>query len=316
LRSHFTPPGRLFYIIIKLRSSLARRPACAYTRREAGTTMAQDKFVQANGLRLHYLDYGGDHLPWLVCIHGFSGNAHNFDELAPHLCSRYHVLSLDVRGRGDSAWGPAREYLQQHYASDLNASLEVLGIDRISLIGTSMGGVISMMFAGGWPERVERLVLNDIGPEIDPAGGARISSYVSEAPDRFRDLGEVAAYYRSIDPRLGELPEDALREWSKWSVKPAPQGGLTWKMDPSIRRPPRGGAAQQRLDLWVPFARISCPILVVRGAQSDILAPLTARQMRTTHTDVTIAEIPGVGHAPSLTEPESLAALREFLQLA
>jgi len=279
-------------------------------------TMAQDKFVQANGLRLHYLDYGGDHLPWLVCIHGFSGNAHNFDELAPHLSSRYHVLSPDVRGRGDSAWGPAREYLQQHYASDLNATLEVLGIDRISLIGTSMGGVISMMFAGGWPERVERLVLNDIGPEIDPAGGARISSYLSEAPDHFRDLGEVATYYRSINPQLSELPEDALREWSRWSVKPAAQGGLTWKMDPSIRRPPRGGAAQQRLDLWVPFARISCPILVVRGAHSDILAPLTARQMRTTHTDVTIAEIPGVGHAPSLTEPESLAALREFLQLA
>ena len=172
-----------------------------------------------------------------------------------------------------------------------------------------------MMFAGGWPERVERLVLNDIGPEIDPAGGARISSYLSEAPDTFKDLGEVAAYYRSISPRMTEIPEDALREWAKWSVKPAPQGGLTWKMDPSIRRPPRGGAAQQRLDLWVPFARITCPILVVRGAQSDILAPLTARQMRTTHTDVTIAEIPGVGHAPSLTEPESLAALREFLQL-
>ena len=173
-----------------------------------------------------------------------------------------------------------------------------------------------MMFAGGWPERVERLVLNDIGPEIDSAGSARISSCVSEAPDTFKDLGEVAAYYRTVYPRTADMPEDALREWAKWSVKPAPQGGLTWKMDPSIRRPPRGGAAQQRLDLWVPFARISCPILVVRGSQSDILAPLTTRQMRTTHTDVTIAEIPEVGHAPSLIEPESLAALREFLRLA
>jgi pimeloyl-ACP methyl ester carboxylesterase len=279
-------------------------------------TMAEDKFINANGLRLHYLDYGGDHLPWLVCIHGFTGNAHNFDELAPHLSARYHVLSVDVRGRGDSAWGPAREYLHQHYANDLSAVLEALEIARTSLIGTSMGGVISMMFAGGWPERVERLVLNDIGPEIDSAGSARISSYVSEAPDTFKDLGEVAAYYRSVYPRMAEMPEDALREWAKWSVKPAPQGGLTWKMDPSIRRPPRGGAAQQRLDLWVPFARISCPILVVRGSQSDILAPLTTRQMRTTHTDVTVAEIPEVGHAPSLIEPESLAALREFLRLA
>lgn len=277
--------------------------------------MAQDKFVDANGLRLHYLDYGGDNLPWLVCIHGFTGNAHNFDALAPHLASGYHVIAIDVRGRGDSAWGPARDYLPQNYTTDLSEMLEALGIAKPTLIGTSMGGVISMMFAGGWPERVERLVLNDIGPETDPAGLARITSYVAEAPDKFGDLGEVAAYYRQNYPALAKAPEDSLRDLVKWSVKPGKDGGLVWKIDPSIRRPPRGGTSQQRLDLWVPFARISCPILVVRGADSDILSPLTARQMRTTHTDVTVAEIPGVGHAPTLTEPESLAALKAFLKL-
>ncbi len=278
--------------------------------------MAQDKFVEANGLRLHYLDFDGDGLPWLVCIHGLTGNSHNFDTLVPHLASRYHVLSIDVRGRGDSAWGPAKDYLPQNYATDLTATLDTLGIAKLTLIGTSMGGIVSMMFAGGWPERVERLVLNDIGPEIDPAGGARITSYVGEAPEKFNDLSEVVAYYRRFYPTKANTPEDELREWARWSVKPGPDGGLIWKMDPSIRRPPRGGAAQQRFDLWVPFARISCPILVVRGAESDILSPLTARQMRTTHTDVTVVEVPGVGHAPSLTEPESLAALSKFLQLS
>jgi pimeloyl-ACP methyl ester carboxylesterase len=277
--------------------------------------MAQDKFVEANGLRLHYLDHGGDGLPWLVCIHGFTGNAHNFDALAPHLASTYHVLAVDVRGRGDSAWGPAKEYLPQFYANDLAAMLDALGIAKPTLIGTSMGGVISMMFAGGWPERVQRLVLNDIGPETDPAGLARITSYVGEAPEKFADVGEVAAYYRKIYPLVATMPEDALREWAQWSVKPGPDGGLVWKMDPMIRRPLRGGAAQQRLDLWVPFARISCPILIVRGAQSDVLASLTARHMQTTHKDVTLVEVPEVGHAPSLTEPESLAALKEFLRL-
>jgi len=275
---------------------------------------ARDQFVEANGLRLHYLDYGGDG-PWLVCIHGFTGNAHNFDVLAPHLVARYHVLAIDVRGRGDSAWGPAKEYLPLHYANDLSAILEALGIAKPTLIGTSMGGIISMMFAGGWPERVARLVLNDIGPETDPVGSARIAAYVGEAPEEFGDLGQVTAYFRRIYPRMANLAEEDLREWAKWSVKPGPKGGLVWKMDPLIRRPPRGGAAQQRFDLWVPFARISCPILVVRGAESDVLAPLTARQMRTTHTDVTVAEIPGVGHAPSLIEPESLAALKTFLRL-
>jgi pimeloyl-ACP methyl ester carboxylesterase len=278
--------------------------------------MAQDKFIELSRLRLHYLDHGGDGLPWLICIHGLSGNAHNFDGLAPHLTSKYHVLALDVRGRGDSAWGPPNEYLPQHYTNDLVAILDCLGIERTTLIGTSMGGIISMMFAGGWPERVDRLVLNDIGPEFDPAGIARITSYMGEAPDKFADLGEVAAYYRKNYPPMATMPEDALREVVKWSVKPSADGALVWKMDPAIRRPTLGPAARQRVDLWVPFARISCPILVVRGAQSDILSALTARQMRTTHNDVSVVEIPGVGHAPSLVEPESLAALSQFLQLA
>jgi len=277
--------------------------------------MAQDKFVEVNGLRLHYLDWGGESMPWLVCLHGLTGNAHNFDALAPHLVRRYHVVAIDVRGRGDSAWGPPKEYLPQQYTSDLAAMLDALGIEKPTLIGTSMGGVISMMFAGGWPDRVERLVLNDIGPEIDPAGSARIASYVSESPDSFANLDEVAEYYRKNYPAMARMGRSELREMVKWSVKPDAGGGLTWKMDPAIRRPIRGGASQQRLDLWVPFARIMCPVLVIRGAESDILSPLTARQMRTAHTGVTVVEIPGVGHAPSLVEPESLAALRTFLGL-
>ncbi len=160
--------------------------------------MATDKFVNANGLRLHYLDYGNDGAPWLVCVHGLSGNAHNFDALAPHLAPKYHVISVDVRGRGDSQWGPPTEYLPQNYVTDLARMLEALGVARTSLIGTSMGGIISMTYAGGWPERVERLVLNDIGCEIDPEGVARIANYVGEAPERFDDLGGVVKYYAKI----------------------------------------------------------------------------------------------------------------------
>jgi pimeloyl-ACP methyl ester carboxylesterase len=113
--------------------------------------MAEDKFVHANGLKLHYLDHGSAGMPHLVCIHGLTGNAHNFDALAAHLARGYHVLSIDVRGRGDSAWGPAGEYLPQNYVSDLAAVLDALEIARVTLVGTSMGGIISLMFAGGWP---------------------------------------------------------------------------------------------------------------------------------------------------------------------
>jgi pimeloyl-ACP methyl ester carboxylesterase len=277
--------------------------------------MAEDKFVTANGLRLHYLDYGGAGKPALVCIHGLTGNAHSFDALARHVAAKYHALSIDVRGRGDSQWGPAGEYTPQNYLSDLASMLEQLAITRVTLIGTSMGGMISMLYAGGYRERVERVVLNDIGPDIDPAGIARITSYVGAAPERFADLGEVAAYFRTTYPPASRMPEDALREFVRWSVKPTADGGLTWKMDPAVRRPMRGGPAARPLDMWVPFARITAPVLVVRGAESDILSRSTCEKMKQVHPRTTVAEVAGVGHAPSLVEPESLAALREFLGL-
>jgi len=175
-----------------------------------------------------------------------------------------------------------------------------------------MGGIVSIMYAGGWPERVERLVLNDIGPEIAPAGVARIQAYLAETPERFDDIAEVAAYFRTNYPPLSKLPESDLREAVKWSVKPGPNGGLIWKSDPNIRRPPRGATTQNRLDLWVPFARINCPILILRGAESDLLAPDTVERMRKVLGTADSVEVPGVGHAPSLAEPEALAALRKF----
>jgi pimeloyl-ACP methyl ester carboxylesterase len=274
--------------------------------------MASDRFVNANGLRLHYIDYGNDGAPWVVCVHGLTGNAHNFDALAPHLAAKYHVISVDVRGRGDSNWGPPTEYLNQNYVTDLAKMLEGLGIARASLIGTSMGGIISMMYAGGWPERVERLVINDIGPEIDPAGMARIASYVGEAPERFKDIGEVVKYYKENYPAMAKLEDIVVADQVKWSVKPGTDGALAWKMDPNVRRPLRGATAQQRFDLWVPYARIACPTLIVRGADSDILDRGTASRMCKVLKHAKVVEVPGVGHAPSLTEVESLGAIREF----
>src|SRR5271155_5783839 len=274
--------------------------------------MASDKFVNANGLRLHYIDHGNDGAPWVVCVHGLTANAHNFDALAPHLAATYHVISVDVRGRGDSQWGPPTEYLPQTYVTDLARMLEELGVARASLIGTSMGGIISMTYAGGWPERVERLVLNDIGPEIDPAGLARITSHVGAAPERFKDISEVVKYYKENYPQMAKLADSVVAEQVKWSVKPGADGWLVWKMDANVRRPLRGGTAQQRFDYWVPYARIACPVLIVRGAESDVLDSATASRMCRVLKRAKTVEVPGVGHAPSLTEAESLGAITEF----
>ncbi len=270
--------------------------------------------ITLNGLTLHYLDHGTEGNPPLVCIHGLTGNAHNFDALASRLNSHYHVRSLDVRGRGDSGWSVGTEYTPQNYATDLAGVLDELKIDRVTLIGTSMGGMISILFAGGYPHRVERLVLNDIGPDIDLVGIARIGSYVGEAPTEFDNLKEVAAYYREHYPPMRNIPEPELIEQVKWSVKPTENGKLTWKMDPQIRKPMR--TAARPLDMWVPFARIEAPVLVIRGADSDILASRTVERMKSVIRSVESVEVPGVGHAPSLAEPESLAAIRKFLAIA
>ena len=275
--------------------------------------IASSQFVEVSGLRLHYLDYGSPEKPPLVCLHGLSGNAHNFDYLAAHLAPDWHVMALDVRGRGDSAWGPPGDYNQQVYVNDLAGMLEALGIPRVTLIGTSMGGIVSMMFAGGYPERVERLVLNDIGPEIDPAGLGRITAYMTSSPASFATMAEVTQYYRENYPPLRAVPEQVLIEFVKWSVRPAPDGRLVWKLDPAVRNIPRTGTAARAMDLWVPYARIAAPVLVVRGAESDILSRATADRMRVVQRGTTVVEVPGVGHAPALSEPAALAAIKEFL---
>jgi len=275
---------------------------------------ATSQFININGLRLHYLDFGKRGKPPLICIHGLSGNAHNFDALAPNLIADYHVISIDVRGRGDSQWGPMEEYNQTNYSSDLAALIDQLQFPRVTLIGTSMGGGIAMLYSGGYPQRVERIVLNDVGPEVDPTGIKRITDYMSTAPVGFSSLKEVATYFRQNYPVMRVMQEQELIEFVKWAVRPAENGTLRWKMDPAIRNLPRSGTSARPLDMWVPYARITAPVLVIRGADSDILARATAQRMRAVLPELTtVVEVPAVGHAPSLLEPEALTAIKQFL---
>src|SRR5438874_1814759 len=120
----------------------------------------ESKFLTVNGLKLHHLDWGNSSASALVCVHGFRGNAHAFDGLARRFRDRYHVLSLDVRGRGDSAWAKDGIYSLQAYVNDLEGVVDALGLQRFTLIGTSMGGRIGMTYAGRHPERLERLIIN------------------------------------------------------------------------------------------------------------------------------------------------------------
>jgi pimeloyl-ACP methyl ester carboxylesterase len=281
------------------------------------TVSPSDHFVVANGIRLHYLDYGNRAAPPLLLLHGLSGHAHTFDMVAPHLSDRYHVLSLDVRGRGESDWAPNGDYTFPAYLTDVADLCRVLEMPRVTLAGTSMGGLITFMLAATRPDLVERAVINDIGPEIDPRGLARIQEYIGNAPASFPDEASLLVWFRDNYPEmLGGLSDAQLRAWAGYSVRPLPEGGFGWRMDPAVRtatRPDPDAPPAPTPDLWALVPAIRCPVLVLRGALSDILAPDVAERFAATLPDGRLAVIPGVGHAPTLTEPEAVAALRAFL---
>jgi pimeloyl-ACP methyl ester carboxylesterase len=271
----------------------------------------RDIFVEANGLRHHLLARGTPGSPVVMMIHGLAGQAHVFDGIANILAAKHHVYCLDVRGRGESEWGAPEQYTIDTYVADLEAIRAALGLQRFALVGTSMGGLVAMQYAPKYPERVERAVLNDIGPEVDPAGVQRILSYVGNAPEMFAGMKAVVKYFREhYAPMVQHLADDQLVEFARYNVRRSDSGVYVWKMDPAIRTTP---AAPPALDPWDAFKAMTCPVLILRGAESDVLSAEIARKMVEALPGAKLVEVPGVGHAPVLTEPVAVKALEEFL---
>ncbi len=278
----------------------------------ATSTGTRDIFVEANGLRHHLIGRGSPGSPVVMMVHGLTQQAHVFDATSLKLSARYHVYCLDVRGRGESEWGPPGGYHVENYVADLEAVRVALGLERFALVGTSMGGMIGTLYAARYPAVVAGLALNDIGPEIDPAGLERIMKMLTTAQEAFTDLKSVARYYRQENAAvLAKRTDDEVMEYARWHVRKTDAGVYTWKMDPAVRQPnpPPANATAP----WDAFNAVTCPVLILRGAVSDVLSAATAAKMADTHTPSTLVEVAGVGHAPGLTEPEAVKALEAFL---
>ena len=276
------------------------------------TAEAIDRFVKVGDLNLHYLEWGDAGTPPVVMIHGLTGNAHAFDNLAPHFVPRYHVISVDVRGRGDSDWAGDGDYSNDAYVADLEGLRQALGFERFSLVGTSMGGRISLTYAGTYPERVERTILNDIGPEIDPRGGNRIATSTRDAVTTFETMDEVIAWHQEQRVGYSALSDAQQQITAGYAVKARPDGGYAWKMDPAVRTDPRRPDPEVS---WNLARRISGPVLLVRGGDSDLLSTEIAQRMVADMQDCRMVEVPGVGHAPTLMEPEAFGPVLEFFTL-
>jgi esterase len=275
--------------------------------------MAISEFIDVNGLKLHYIDYGSEGRPHLVLLHGLNGNAHAFDLVAPNLAASHHVLALDLRGHGDSQWGPPDGYTPPNYLRDIGAFLKALSIEKASFIGSSMGGAMAMIFATLAPDIVDRLVLNDIGGEI-----------VIEAPDpaqpaltdrRFRTIADATHFYRESFHPVALLPELVAEKLTADSVKIGTDGLLVWKTDPAVNSGAATGDAigGRVIEMWSFYQKVKAPVLIVRGAESTALTGETVSKMLSVFPGTRAVEVPGVGHTPWLNEPVALRALQDFL---
>jgi len=270
------------------------------------------KTLTVSGLRLNYLECGKAEAPPIVCVHGYTGSAQAFNALARHLQDRYRIIAPDVRGHGDSAWAPDGAYQYSDQAGDLAALVDRLELARFTLIGTSMGGIIAMAYAAAHPERLNGLVINDIGPEAE-VGTQRITQTVGARPESFATLDEAMEYRRGISPITAARPAEDQHELALGVLKQAPDGRWVWKMDPAYitQRVARG--APVRPVLWPALATLPCPTQVIWGTDSDVLSEAQARRMAETLPHGELVAVPGVGHAPMLMEPAARQAIDRLL---
>ncbi len=273
------------------------------------------KYLTVNGLALRYLEWGRPAAPPVICVHGYTSSAEAFNALARRIGDRSHVIAMDVRGHGESAWSPDGAYRYADQASDLASLVDALGIERFVLIGTSMGGIIAMAYAAQHPQRLRALAINDIGPDPE-AGSQRITGMVGSRPADFASLDAAMEYRRQSSPITAGRPIEDQRETALGVVRQRPDGRWAWKLDPAYieQRITRGAPA--RPQLWPTLETLPCPTLVVWGTDSDVLSEAQARRMATALPKGELVAIPNIGHAPTLVEPEALAAMERLLAAA
>lgn len=270
----------------------------------------------ADGLRLHARDYQGDtDRPAVLCMPGLTRNARDFAALAEQLSPEWRVLAVEFRGRGDSAYAKdPMSYVPLTYAQDMAALVEATGITRFVAVGTSLGGIVAMLLAGMMPERIAGAVLNDIGPDIEPAGLARVRGYVGKSSNHPTWMHAARALQESSG---AVYPDWGIEDWlamAKRVYRLSSAGRIVLDYDPRIAEPFRLPGNEAGPDMWRAFAALAhVPLVVIRGEQSDMLSAATAERMVAASPLGALVTVPRVGHVPTLTEPEALDAIRHLL---
>lgn len=276
-------------------------------------------YTVRDGLRLHFRDYPGPiDRPPLLCLPGLTRNARDFEAFAERWSPRFRVIAVEFRGRGESDRDPdPSRYMPVTYAHDTIALLDHLGVADAIFVGTSLGGLVTMLMTVLDEDRIAASIINDVGPELEEGGLERIRAYVRTyvSKDRgFADWDEIAsaviASGRGLPRHYGR--EDWLRAVRRLaSLK---DGVIRFDYDVAIAQPFETNAPTPQADMWPLFRALAKrPLLLIRGAESDLLGDKTFARMIEQAPGAAFVEVPGVGHAPDLDEPTAVAAVEAFL---
>jgi esterase len=272
------------------------------------TQTGQAKFVTLNNLKFHYLEWGEVDAKPLVLLHGFTSHAHSWATFAQTVQERYHVYAVDQRGHGESAW--ADDYTPERMVEDLEAFVQTIGLTKFSLLGLSMGGRNAYAYTALHPEKIEKLVIVDIGPELMTTGSERIRTGVLQK-DEFDSPEEAFRQARAGNARADETE---LRQRVQNNLMQLDTGKWTYRYDKKLRSPDRPLARPDSAKAWLMLTKINCPTLLVRGAESDLLSEEVAERMTQTIPNCQLVTIPKAGHSVPLDNPTDFSeAVGQFL---
>lgn len=267
--------------------------------------------VPNGAVKIHVREWGDPAKPALVLLHGLRGYSGTWRNLARALSDRFHMIAFDARGRGESDWDQSRNYYTDAYVSDLEAVVAAFGLNRFTLIGHSMGGTTSYVYANQNPERLVALVVEDItaGSSVSGAGFERIVAEMRALPTRFADWGEARAYWRKLRPNVG----DAAIEERLWeSMRGQSDGSVIWRYDAEGIAETRVSPDPARVvDLWPVIAGIAVPTLVVRGSRSDFCNLESVRQLEGRNALLRHATVEGASHYVHDDAPQDFLRLVE-----
>jgi pimeloyl-ACP methyl ester carboxylesterase len=263
--------------------------------------------------RVVYYEWGDAGNPnVVVCVHGLGRNGRDFDVIAEALAPTHRVLAIDMPGRGKSDWlADPNDYVFPTYLATLTALIARSGAIDVDWIGTSMGGLLGMVVAAQPKSPIRRLVINDVGPQLEAAALARIGSYIGQDPT-FASYPEIEGYLRQISAPFGPLSDLQWEHLTRTNVRQRADQRWGLAYDPGIAVPFRDAPAPP--DLWPVWDAITCPVLVLRGAHSDLLSREVAAAMALRGPSPRVIEFAGVGHAPMLLGQEQYLPVLEFLR--